>query len=172
MSIKFTRTWSMPNSQTFKIKPIKQFILQALTDGIWIDPFVRNSVFKDIMTYTNDLNPKFEATHHKDALEFLKAFDDNSIGGVLFDPPYSPRQIKECYDSIGLKVSQQTTQSSFWGNLKKEIARITKKNGKIICCGWQSGGIGKTLGFELVEVLLVPHGGHHNDTIVTLEYKK
>ena len=172
MSIIFTRTWSMPNSQTFKIKPIRQFIEQALTDGIWIDPFVRNSIFKDRMTYTNDLNPKFEATEHKDAFDFLNGFDDNSVDGILFDPPYSPRQIKECYDGIGLKVSQKDTQSSFWGNLKKQIARITKKGGKIICCGWNSGGVGKTLGFDMIEILMVPHGGSHNDTLVTLEYKK
>lgn len=170
--VKFTRTWSMPNSQTFKIKPIQQFIQRILSDGIWIDPFVRNSVFKSKMTHTNDLNTKFEATHHIDALDFLKTFEDESIDGVLYDPPYSPRQIKECYDGIGRRVTQQDTQSSFWGNLKKEIARITKQNGKVISCGWQSGGIGKTLGFVLVEVLLVPHGGRHNDTIVTLEYKK
>lgn len=172
------RIWSMPNSKTFTIKPIREFIERILPPSItkqgevWLDPFVRDSVFKHRMSYTNDLNPKFEASHHLDALEFLKLFNDNSVDGVLFDPPYSPRQIKECYENIGRRVTQQDTQSSFWSKLKKEIARITTKNAKVICCGWQSGGIGKTLGFQLVEVLMVPHGGRHNDTIVTLEYKK
>lgn len=32
-------------------------------------------------------------------------------------------------------------------------------------------GIGKTRGFEIVEILLVAHGGNHNDTIVTVERK-
>lgn len=168
----FTRKWSMPNLQTFTIKPIEEFIKRSLTDGVWVDPFVRDSIFKTKMKYTNDLNSEFEATHHIDALEFLKLFDDESIDGVLFDPPYSPRQISECYQSVGKRASQTDTQSSFWGNLKKEIARITKKDSKVICCGWNSGGIGKTLGFEIIEILLVPHGGWHNDTIVTLEYKK
>ena len=31
------------------------------------------------------------------------------------------------------------------------------------------GGIGKNNGFKIVEILLVPHGGWHNDTIVTVE---
>jgi hypothetical protein len=35
-----------------------------------------------------------------------------------------------------------------------------------------SGGIGISLGFELLEVLIVPHGGAHNDTIVTMETKR
>lgn len=34
-----------------------------------------------------------------------------------------------------------------------------KKDGIVITCGWNSGGIGKTNGFEIVEILLVPQGG-------------
>jgi hypothetical protein len=37
--------------------------------------------------------------------------------------------------------------------------------------GLSSGGICKTLGFQIEEILLVPHGGIHNDTIVTVERK-
>lgn len=32
-------------------------------------------------------------------------------------------------------------------------------------------GIGKKNGFEIIEILLVAHGGMHNDTIVTVERK-
>lgn len=32
-------------------------------------------------------------------------------------------------------------------------------------------GIGKTLGFNIEEILLVAHGGWHNDTICTVERK-
>ena len=65
----------------------------------------------------------------------------------------------------------KTTQSSYWGNQKKEISRIVKKDGIVITCGWNSGGIGKSNGFEIIEVLLVPHGGWHNDTIITVDKK-
>ena len=65
----------------------------------------------------------------------------------------------------------QTTQSSFWGNLKKEIARVVKPNGIVISFGWNSNGIGKTKGFEIIEILLVSHGGNHNDTICVVERK-
>ena len=41
----------------------------------------------------------------------------------------------------------------------------------MICCGWNSEGIGKKRGFEILEVLLVPHGGSHNDTIVVVNRK-
>lgn len=65
----------------------------------------------------------------------------------------------------------KTTQSSFWGNLKKEISRITKEEGIVISFGWNSCGIGKTNGFEIIEILMVSHGGWHNDTIITVERK-
>ena len=66
----------------------------------------------------------------------------------------------------------QTTQSSYWGNMKKEISRILCEGGIVITCGWNSGGIGKTHGMEIEEILLVAHGGWHNDTIITVERKK
>ena len=81
-------------------------------------------------------------------------------------------QLSECYKALSYTVNMKTTQSSFWGNLKKEIARVMKKDGKVISFGWNSNGIGKTLGFEQVEILMVAHGGHHNDTICTVEVKK
>jgi len=83
----------------------------------------------------------------------------------------SPRQVSEVYTRLGMTVNMETTQSSFWSKMKKEIGRITKVGGIVVSCGWNSGGIGKKYGFELIEVLIVPHGGQHNDTIVTVERK-
>lgn len=54
---------------------------------------------------------------------------------------------------------------------KEQIGRIVKKEGVVITCSWNSGGIGKKYGFEIEEILLVPHGGWHNDTIVVVERK-
>lgn len=168
-----SRKWAMPNRNTFTIKPIKALITKYLMrGGLWVDPFVRNSIFKPNMTFTNDLNPNFTATSHVDALLFMKGIKTGTVDGVLFDPPYSPRQVKECYDGIGQKLTQEDTQSSFWGNLKKEIARVLKPGGIVITCCWNSGGCGKSNGLEHIEVLLVAHGGWHNDTIVVVEKKR
>lgn len=163
----------MPNKNTFDIPPIATLISEEMTNGggqrgLWIDPFANKNRFADI---TNDLNPKFDTDYNLDALDFLKMFEDNSVDGVLFDPPYSPRQIKESYESVGIKCSMETTQSSFWGNLKTEIGRILKVGGKAISFGWNSGGIGMSNGMEIDRILLVPHGGNHNDTICVVEHK-
>jgi hypothetical protein len=137
---------------------------------IRVDPFAGNSPFKD-RCISNDLDPDIKASYHMDALEFLKRFDNEEVEMLIFDPPYSPRQVSECYKKMDKTVNMQTTQSSFWGNLKKEIGRIMAPQGIVITCGWNSGGIGKTLGFNIEEILLVAHGGWHNDTIITVERK-
>jgi DNA modification methylase len=164
------RIWEMPNSNTFDIRCIKRLIYKYYKESyVSIDPFANSNRIAKI---TNDLDPEHGTTHNMDALDFLKTFDDNSIDFVLYDPPYSPRQVSECYKKLGKTVNMQTTQASFWGNLKKEIARITKPGGIVLSFGWNSNGIGKTKGFEIIEILNVAHGGQHNDTICTVEQKK
>ena len=133
-----------------------------------IDPFANKN---RIARITNDLDPEMGTDYCMDAIDFIKQFDDGSVDFVLYDPPYSPRQVSECYKKLGMTVNMQTTQSSFWGNLKKGIARVIKPNGMAISFGWNSNGIGKTKGFEIIEILTVAHGGQHNDTICTVEVK-
>ncbi len=163
------RVWAMPNKNTFSIKPIKELIEKYNTGGTIIDAFANNS---KIATITNDLDTQYNTDYHMDALDFFKIFEDKSVDMVLYDPPYSPRQVSECYKNLGKTVNMQTTQASYWSNHKKEIGRIVKTGGIVITCGWNSGGIGEKYGFKIIEVLLVPHGGWHNDTIVTVEKKQ
>ena len=166
--MQINRKWCMPNKNTFDIKPIKEVIDKYMVEGVIIDPFANKN---KIATITNDLDEQYDTNYHMDATDFLKMFEDNSVDMVLYDPPYSPRQISECYKNLGKSVNMQTTQASYWSNQKKEIGRILKPNGIVITCGWNSGGIGKKYGMEIQEILLVPHGGWHNDTIVTVEKK-
>lgn len=160
----------MPNPKTFSIKPIAALLTEEMGSGLWIDPFANSN---KLATITNDLNPAFDTTHHMDAIDFLRMFKDASVdGGVLYDPPYSPRQIAEVYQRVGMvKRGMEYTQASFWSDQKREIGRICKSGAKVVTCGWNSGGIGKKYGFEITRILLVPHGGWHNDTIVTVEVR-
>ena len=159
--------WSMPNKNTFSIPPIKDCINRHIK-GKSIDPFANNNTIAGV---TNDIDPSMGTTFNLDALDFLKQFEDSTVDTVLFDPPFSPRQVSECYKKMKMSVNMQTTQSSFWGNLKKEISRVLRREGICITCGWNSGGVGKKYGMEKVEILMVAHGGWHNDTIVTVERK-
>jgi len=168
-SIRIERIWSMPSKNTFEIRPIKALLQEEVDlSQFWIDPFANRN---KIASVTNDLCTEYETDYHLDALEFLKIFDDASVDGVLYDPPYSPRQVSECYNDVGYNVTWDTTKASFWGNHKREISRIVRIGGKVITFGWNSGGIGYKYGFEIQRILLVPHGGWHNDTICTVEIK-
>jgi len=163
------KKWEMPNKNTFDIKVIKKLIGKYHnSDLISIDPFANTN---RIASITNDLDPEVGADFCMDALDFLKTFADNSVDFVFYDPPYSPRQVAECYKKMGKTVNMETTQATFWTKLKQEVTRIVKKDGVVISFGWNSGGIGKKNGFECLEILLVAHGGIHNDTIVTVEKK-
>ena len=139
----------MPNHRTFQIKPIKEFIDKNLGWN-FIDPF--------------------PFPYKEDALEYLKTIKDSSVENLVFDPPYSQRQLLEMYESSGLAFNHPIN-NSYWSLCKKEIGRVIKKNGKVISFGWNSGGIGQKHGFKILKILLVPHGSQHNDTIVTLEAK-
>ena len=136
------RVWAMPNKQTFQIKPIKELIQEEIGNN-YLDPF------------------PFE--YKEDATVYLKRVEPSEYG--VFDPPYSPRQLKECYKGKG----EYDTKASTWSNWKDLMAeKVTRK---CISFGWNSGGLGEKRGFKITRILLVAHGGMHNDTICTVEEK-
>lgn len=163
-----TRAWAMPNKWTFDIKPIRELIIRYVGSGIgWADPFCGKS---EIAEYRNDLNPEFEGCSHMLAVEFCKLLPSN-LKGLLFDPPYSGRQVSECYKHLKNKVHMDDTNAYFYSSVMTVISPKMPVGSHVISFGWQSNGFGKIRGFECIEILLVAHGGHHNDTICTVERK-
>ena len=144
-----TRRWAMPNKCTFTIKPIKELIKTELKTPI-VDPF--------------------PYPYKEDALKYMKSIPSQSHISIVYDPPYSPRQLKECYDDLGISVGSHSN-GKYWANCKNESSRILKLGGKCISFGWNSGGLGMKRGMQIKSILLVPHGGLHNDTICTVEEK-
>lgn len=158
----------MPNSDTFSIPPILGFVHHYLLKSkVSVDPFARNT---GLATHTNDLNPNTAAKHHLEAEDFLALLIHQKITADLFiiDPPYSPRQVKECYNGIGRKMA---TEDAWGGAMKKRrrelIYQIATPDAVVLTFGWNTNGMGK--GWEIVEILLVAHGSDHNDTICMAE---
>jgi len=171
--MKIERIWSMPSRWTYKIKPIKDLLHKYvgngfLINGLWCDPFCGK--YSEAQK-TNDLNPKIPAKSHLDALVYLRQWGNSFFDGVLFDPPYSPSQVKECYEGLGLEMFANCARQDYWANCKDEIKRILKPNGVVISFGWNTNGLGKGRGFKMIEILIIPHGGAKNDTLVTVETK-
>jgi hypothetical protein len=158
----------MPNKWTFTIKPIATLLKHYVKDGKnWVDPFAGKNSIAEI---TNDLNPNMPTKYHKKAIDFVKEVS-GMFEGALFDPPYSGRQVKECYNELSIDVQRDDTNAFFYWSVKREIAKKIKTGGIAISFGWNSNGFGKKLGFEIIKILLVPHGASHNDTICVVEKK-
>lgn len=170
MTIAFSRCFAMPNAETFSIKPIGEFVKRYLVEAkVSIDPFARN---RDWATFTNDINPSTSAQFHQDAEAFLDDLAEKKVSAdlVLFDPPYSPRQVMEHYQAAGIRVTQEDTQSGrLFKRVRNAIDRIVVPGGLVLSFGWQSAGMGIGRGYELIETMLVAHGGGHNDTICIAE---
>ena len=172
--MKIERIWAMPNKETFTIKPIRELLKEELDYednkyplGNIIDPFAG---WNSPANFTNDINPNVETGKTMDALDYLKTFKDNFADVVLLDPPYSITQAKQCYEGYGMdKLDIKPTSMKYWAEIKNEMKRVIKPSGKAICFGWNSMGLGKNRGFKMDRILLIPHGGSKNDTIVVVE---
>lgn len=163
------RTFARASAWTFTIPPIKKLLNKYTNDGVWADPYAG---YNSPATITNDLDPEAPTTHHLEAKDFAEQLTDNSLDGVLFDPPYSYRQISEHYKSYGKTATAKDTSYNFYHRTMLELHPKIKVGGIVISFGWNSNGFPKKWGYTPVEYLLIAHGLHHNDTIVTVQRKE
>lgn len=170
--MKITRIWAMPSKDTFTIKPIKELLKRYVPFGgkDWIDPFAGENSPAE---FTNDHNPDKPTKYHMEAMDFVNELSGKTgqLEGALFDPPYSYRQVSEHYVVLGKKATQLDTSSQFYNRVLNPLADIIKVGGYCISFGWNTNGMGKNRGFVIEEILIIAHGGHHNDTLVTVEKK-
>lgn len=168
--MKITRQWAMPNSNTFSIPVIASFVNKYLYKSIIsVDLFARNNRWA---THTNDLNPHTLANYHMDASDFLIKLQIDGVKAdlIIFDPPYSTRQIAECYNGVGKKGTTKDMQAP-WSKWKEGINAICTTDATVLSFGWNTVGMGKKYNFDIIEIMLVCHGGSHNDTICMAEKK-
>ena len=156
----------MPNADTFSVPPMGDMVERYLRDSkVSVDPFARN---KRWATYTNDLNPDTAAEEHMDAEDFLRKHRGIQPDLVIFDPPYSPGQVAEVYSQVGEKRDGGGGRNAeLYGRVRRAILDMAEPGTIVLSFGWQSAGMGK--GWETLEIMLVCHGGAHNDTICLAE---
>lgn len=160
----------MPSADTFSIPPISGFVRGYLMHSIVsVDPFARN---KRWATHTNDLNPETAAEHHLDAEEFLMLLAKDGVQSdcLVLDPPYSPRQVSECYKSVGREVGMEETQTALlYQRVRNAAMPILTPDAVVLSFGWNTMGMGINRGFEQIEIMIVDHGGAHNATLCLAE---
>ena len=168
--IAFSTVWAMPSRHTFEIPPIAAFLDRWLQGcNIIVDPFCGRSTRG---THRNDLG-----YGGIDAAQWCEDLFPLQADAVLFDPPYSPRQISECYKGIGRKATMTDTQNAaLYKRVRDPLGKLLRASPTFgtspsvaLSFGWQSSGFGK--GYVTKEIMLVQHGGAHNDTICVAQYK-
>jgi methylase of polypeptide subunit release factors len=155
----------MPNKYTFQIPEIQHFVRHWIGGMTCIvDPFAGKSA---LATRSNDI-----ADSGVDAEIFCQRLLDEGVvaDAIIFDPPYSPRQISESYKNAGLKVDSKTTQNAaLYSRVLKPLLSLLRPGGIALRFGWQSAGVRRS--WELMDLLIVQHGSGHNDTICTAQRK-
>ena len=107
-----------------------------------------------------------EAHNHMDAFDFMIKLVDAGVTAdlIILDPPYSMHQVNKSYSGFGDKRVNSLTPIYYMAN------KLLMANGVVLNFGFNSNGICLDH-YEMVEILLVAHGGHHNDTICVAEKK-
>jgi hypothetical protein len=161
-----TRAWGMPSADTFDCQPIASF-MERWHRPPSVDPFARNSEWA---TYRNDLSPDTSAAYHLDAVEFCDLMLAQGVRAecVLFDPPYSAGQVVMTYQRVG----GPETNGHLGRFVREGLDRLLVPGGVALSFGWNSAGFGRERGYDVLEILLVAHGGAHNDTICVAEVKR
>jgi len=142
--LKMSRVWSVPNIQTFSIPFIKKLIKKYRTGKVL-----------DLFIFPFD----------EDVLIKLEKIKTESIDVLLYDPPYSSNMAKTLYDNKGKNIFG----NYYHKNLRLEASRVLKPGGIVIKFGWDSTRLNNNL--EIIEVILISHGGQHHDTICTIQRK-
>jgi hypothetical protein len=152
----------MPSRSTFTIKPISELLRRYVSSGQWADPFAGPNTIRDIVpgssVLTNNLNPDSKADCCWDSLCFMQKLRPLSFDGVLYDPPYSVRQVSECYRKYGYQVTQETTRADWWTKHKVEISRILKPGGTVISLAGIVAGWARSLASRLWRFCWCPTG--------------
>jgi N6-adenosine-specific RNA methylase IME4 len=162
------RMWAQPSIETTSLPPVRDLLAKLIESHHEVlDPFARNAKWGNAVT--NDLNPETSAEYHMDALAFLRMLraEGRTYDRVIFDPPFSARQVDELYQGYGHNV----VHAAYHRDCRDEIAALVKPGGLVISFGWNSTGMGVGRGFERIGVYLIAHGGSRNDTIMTVERK-
>ena len=121
----FSREFAMPSSSTFSLPPVARLLDRWLADAeVIVDPFARESTRG---TLRNDIDPNVTCQHQMDAADFVEYLAGHKVraNAVLFDPPYSPRQISECYRGFG-KAAPRLAVNGWRRRCEKRVVNSPK----------------------------------------------
>lgn len=146
-----TYTFTMPKLRSFVAKNCKGEVLNLFAGKIRVVP----------NEYRVDLDPLMNPDFVGDAFEFIN-LTDKTFDTVIFDPPYNIRKAREKYNSRWIGKDTK---------IKNSLVRVMNKDSLFIQLGYNTTGMSKKRGFEIIAICLINHGGSSSDTICIIEQK-
>jgi tRNA G10 N-methylase Trm11 len=143
---------------TFSVKPIREWV-ESNCEGKTLNLFAGKTKL-NIDEVRNDLDNESLSEFKIDAVEFLRKWEGDKFDTILLDPPYAYRKSMEMYKGIKCSPFKQ---------LKDEITRVLKYDGRVITFGYHSNTMGLNRGFIIEKICLFSHGGAIHDTIASVE---
>jgi hypothetical protein len=167
--------YSNPHIRRILDKEIDRMMWRTKGEGVAIDGFARDSFVNDLDCFiTNDLNPEMKCDFNLEWKDFAYTIQERGYQPdlVFFDPPYSLRQVKDCYDGIGKNLELWQTQN-MWGVGKDAIASCMPVGSRVVSLGWTTSGFGRHRGFEKVAIYVFEMGGSEDrySLLLTIEEK-
>lgn len=125
--------------------------------------------------HRGDLNESKTTWKKRGELVVLK---DGRTGHIVgYDPdgyvvqiagPSSQRPVAH----IKQATTQETQNARLYSEVRDALDRLLVPGGVALSFGWNSAGFGRRRGYDIAEIMLVAHGGAHNDTICVAEVKR
>jgi len=159
----FTYLKQPPKKYTFEMPRLYKWTVQNCK-GKTLNLFAGKTKLKGIDETRVDLNKDVPADYYMDAYSFVLMAKEKGwkYDTVVFDPPYNLRKSREKY--FGVYTSELR-------KIKTELPSIINTGGTVISYGYDTTGMGRKRGFELIHVCVVNHSGDHNDTLCIIEKK-
>jgi len=162
-SIEFTYLKQTPKRYTFEMPKLYKWTIQNCRGKV-LNLFAGKTILKGIDEIRVDLNKDMPSDFCMDAYDFVLMA--KGLGWkydtIILDPPYNLRKSREKYNGIYTSVLRK---------IKTQLPYILNDNGLIISYGYDTTGMGKKRGFELIHICIINHSGGHNDTLSIIEKK-
>jgi hypothetical protein len=156
-AVNFTYLYQQPARYTFEMPKLKSWV-ESWCTGKTLNLFAGKTLLS-IDEYRVDSDKDMPADYHGDAADFVET-TDMRFQTVILDPPYNLRKSREKYQ--GRYIGSLT-------KIKRNLPRILDIGGRIISLGYDTVGISNRNGFKKLAIVVVCHGGDHNDTLGVVE---
>ena len=144
--IEFTYLKQPPKRYTFEMPRLYKWTINNCKGKV-LNLFAGRTLLKEINETRVDLNKEMPADYHIDAYEFILMAKQKGwrYDTVIFDPPYTLRKSREKYNGI---------YTSKLREIKTILPELINKNGYFINYGFNTTGMGKKRGFELIHICI------------------